>query len=156
MQIFLSAAYLTSVCITVLIVYVMNPPISNAVQGAYFVGACVPALILGGGSLIFQDLTEGLGCIVGGFCVSMWILTLKAGGLITSTGGKAIFIGVFCAACFGLALSRHTRYYGLMGSTSFGGATIIVLGIDCFSQAGLKEFWLYIWGTYHTAQPPVS
>ncbi|MCJ1248171.1 hypothetical protein MMC30_005388 [Trapelia coarctata] len=144
-QIFLSAAYLTSLCITVLIAYVMNPPISNAVQGAYFVGVCVPALILGGGSLIFQDITEGLGCIVGGFCVSMWILTLKAGGSITSTSGKAIFIGIFCVTYFALALSRHTRYYGLIGSTSFGGATVIVLGIDCFSQAGLKEFWLYIW-----------
>lgn len=155
LQIFLSAAYLTSLCITVLIVYVMNPPISNAVQGAYFVGACVPALILGGGSLIFQDITEGLGCIVGGFCLSMWILTLKAGGSITSTSGKAIFIGVFCVVCLGLAFSRHTRYYGLIGSTSFGGATVIVLGIDCFSQAGLKEFWLYIWGMW-LCSPPFS
>ncbi|UKZ77756.1 hypothetical protein TrVFT333_005482 [Trichoderma virens FT-333] len=28
---------------------------------------------------------------------------------------------------------------------SFGGATVIVLGIDCYSRAGLKEFWAYIW-----------
>ncbi|UKZ51929.1 hypothetical protein TrVGV298_005696 [Trichoderma virens] len=28
---------------------------------------------------------------------------------------------------------------------SFGGATVIVLGIDSYSRAGLKEFWAYIW-----------
>ena len=145
-QIFISAAYLSSLSITVLIIYVMNPPVSNAIQAAYFAGALVPALIIGGGALIFRDFTEGLGCLIGGFCLAMWILILKAGGVITSTAGKAIFIGIFCIGFFALSFSHRTRSYCLIGSTSFAGATAIVLGIDCFSRAGLKEFWLYIWG----------
>ncbi|MCJ1400026.1 hypothetical protein MMC11_003229 [Xylographa trunciseda] len=144
-QIFLSVGYLAALSITVLIVYVMNPPVSNGVEGAYLVAVVVPAIILGAGALIFKDITEGFGCILGGFCFSMWMLVLKPGGLITSTGGKAIFIGICCLAFFSLAFSHHTRSYALIGSTSFSGATAIVLGVDCFSRAGLKEFWLYIW-----------
>lgn len=124
----------------------MNPPVTDAVQGAFFVAAFIPALLAGGVAYIFKDITEGLGCMLGGFCLSMWFLVLKAGGLITSTTGRAIFIGVFSAVGWALSFSHYTRTYGLIGCTSFAGATITVLGIDCFSRAGLKEFWLYIWG----------
>lgn len=129
----------------ILIVYVMNTPISDAKQGAYFAAACVSGLIFGGGSVIFADVTEGLGCLLGGFCLSMWLMVLTPGGLLSSTTGKAIFISCFTAAGFALYISHYTRPYGLIGCTSFAGATAIVLGIDCFSRAGLKEFWLYIW-----------
>lgn len=124
----------------------MNPPVSNAVQGAYFVGVFMSGLIFGGGALVFKEVTEGLGCLLGGFCLSMWFLTLKSGGLITNTGGKAIFIAVFCVVCWSFSFSHYTRAYGLMFSTSFAGSTAFVLGIDCFSRGGLKEFWIYIWG----------
>jgi hypothetical protein len=42
----------------------------------------------------------------------------------------------------------YTRPYALMASTAFAGSTAAVLGIDCFSRAGLKEFWLYTWGEF--------
>ena len=124
----------------------MHPPISNAIQGAYFVAIWITGIIFGGGSVVFADVTEGLGCLFGGFCLSMWFLVLKPGGLIPSTAGRAIFIACFTLGTFGLYVSHYTRAYGLIGSTSFAGATVIVLGIDCFSRAGLKEFWLYVWG----------
>lgn len=54
-------------------------------------------------------------------------------------------IGSFCFLVFALAFHARTRPWGLIGSLSFAGATSIVLGIDCFSRAGLKEFWIYIW-----------
>lgn len=145
-HIFLSTAYLASLAVVVLIVYVCKPPVSNAIQGAYFVGIFMSGLIFGGGALVFKDITEGLGCLLGGFCLSMWFLTLKSGGLITSTTGKAIFIAIFCVLCWSLSFSHYTRDYGLIFSTAFGGATALVLGIDCFSLGGLKEFWVYIWG----------
>ncbi|KAH7051044.1 hypothetical protein B0J12DRAFT_76733 [Macrophomina phaseolina] len=140
-----SVAFLVALSITVLVEYVMNPPVTDAVQGAFFVAAFIPALLAGGVAFIFRDITEGLGCLLGGFCVSMWFLVLKSGGLITSTTGRAIFIGVFSAVGWALSFSHYTRTYGLIGCTSFAGATITVIGIDCFSRAGLKEFWLYIW-----------
>ncbi|KAI1800645.1 hypothetical protein F4811DRAFT_538219 [Daldinia bambusicola] len=142
---FFSSAYLASLSITVLIVYVMNLPVSDAVQGAYVVGAVCAGLILGGAATIFKELTEGLGCLLGGFCFSMWLLTLHEGGLLPSTAGKAIFIAAFTAASFAFYFSHYTRPYAMIGLMSFAGATITVLGIDCFSRAGLKEFWAYIW-----------
>ncbi|KAL8725307.1 MAG: hypothetical protein Q9181_006461 [Wetmoreana brouardii] len=145
LHIFFSTAYLTSLAVTVLVIYVMHPPVSNAIQGAYFVAACATGLLFGGGSVIFADVTEGLGCLLGGFSLSMWFLVLVPGGLIKSTAGKVIFIACFTLGSFGFYLSHWTRAYGLIGATSFAGATVVVLGIDCFSRAGLKEFWLYIW-----------
>jgi len=145
MQIFLSSAYLTSLSITVLIIYVMSPPVSSAVQGAYFVAAFVTGVLFGAGSLIFPEITEGLGCFLGGVCLSMWLLVLKPGGTLTGTVGKIVFVLVFGVAVWLLSFFRTIRPYALIGATSFSGATAVVLGIDCFCRSGLKEFWLYIW-----------
>lgn len=145
LHVFLSAAYLVSLAVTVLILYVMNLPVSNAVQGAYVVAAVMTGLILGGGAIVFSEMTEGLGCLLGGFCLSMWLLVLKPGGLLTTASGKSILIAVFTIASFATSFSRYTRPYGLMIFISLGGATAVVIGIDCFSRAGLKEFWAYIW-----------
>lgn len=142
---FFSAAYLASLSTTVLIVYVMTLPVSDAIQGAYVVAVICTGIILGGAATLLKELTEGLGCLLGGFCLSMWLLTLHDGSLIAALSGKVILIGVLTLATFGLTFSRYTREYALIGSISFSGATVTVLGIDCFSRAGLKEFWAYIW-----------
>ncbi|ERF73081.1 hypothetical protein EPUS_06542 [Endocarpon pusillum Z07020] len=144
-QIFLSSAFLTSLSVTVLVVYVMNPPVRMAVQGAYLVAAFMTGVIFGAGSLIFKEVTEGLGCLLGGFCLSMWLLALRPGGTVSSTEGKVVLIAAFSTTVYALSFSRYTRPYGLIGATSFAGATAVALGLDCFSRAGLKEFWLYIW-----------
>jgi hypothetical protein len=144
-QIFLSNAYLAALAVTVLIDYVMKPPISDAIQGAYFVAIFMTGAIFGGGSLIFKEVTEGFGCLLGGFCLAMWLLCLKPGGLITDQTGIGIMVGVFSLVVWAFSWSHYTRNYGLIGSTAFAGATAFVLGIDCFSRAGLKEFWFYIW-----------
>jgi hypothetical protein len=75
----------------------------------------------------------------------MWFLTLKAGGTIPSTVGKAVFIGVLTVIVGATGLTKRTRRWGLVGSIPFSGATITILGIDCFSRAGMKEFWIYLW-----------
>jgi len=142
---FLSTAYLTSLAVTVLIIYVMNPDHSNAIQGAYVVAAVVTGLIFGAVSLVFQEVTEGLGCMLGSFCFAMWILVLAPGGIIHSTAGRGILIGAITVVGFALSFSHHTRMYALLCCTSFAGATVTILGADCFSRAGLKEFWLYLW-----------
>lgn len=126
--------------------YVMHPPVQDAVQGGYFVAVFCTGVIFGGLALIFHEITEGLGCLLGGFCLSMWLLELKPGGLLTASGSKGALIGAISAGIYATSFNHYTRPYSLIGSTSFAGATAIVLGIDCFSQAGLKEFWLYLWG----------
>jgi hypothetical protein len=144
-QIFLSSGYLAALAVTVLIDFLMKPPVGNAIQGAYFVAIFMSGALFGAGSLLFQEVAEGFGCLLGGFCLAMWFLCLKPGGLVTSQTGTGIMVGVFCIAVWSLSFSHWTRNYGLIGSTSFAGATASVLGIDCFSRAGLKEFWFYIW-----------
>jgi hypothetical protein len=146
--VFGSAAYLSALAVTVLIVYLMNPPVTDAIQGAFFVAAFFTGIVFGIVSLVFADMTEGFGCLLGGFCLSMWFLSLKDGGLIGSGTGRAIFIGCMAAAGYSLSFSRYTRNYGLIGSIAFSGATASVLGIDCLAGAGWKEFWLYLWGMY--------
>jgi hypothetical protein len=126
----------------------MKPHVSDAIQGAYLVASVLTGLIFGGISLIFTEVTEGLGCLLGGFCMSMWFLALRPGGLIQSTSGRAIFIGVFAAVTYATSFSHYTRNHGLIISIAFAGATATVLGIDCFSRAGLKEFWLYLWSRF--------
>lgn len=124
----------------------MDPPVSNAVQGAFFVAACVGGIIAGGVATLFKDVTEGLGCLLGGFCFSMWLMTLRSGGLIHSRPGTVVFVIVLSALCFALFFVRRIKNYALITGISFSGATAVMLGIDCFTRAGLKEFWIYIWG----------
>ena len=167
-QVFLSAGFLTSLGVVVshsppssvrtslrtpiltpeqvLIIYVMSPPVTNAVQGAYLVAVFSTGLTFGALAIVFKELTEGLGCLFGGFCFSMWLLTLKPGGLLTETSPKSGFIAAISVAFYALSFNHHTRPYGLIVSTGFAGGTAVTLGVDCFSRAGLKEFWLYIWG----------
>ena len=145
MQTFFSTAFLAALGTTLLILYLMTPPVSPAVQGAFVVAAVCTGAALGGLAVLFKDLAECLGCLLGGVSLSMWLLTLREGGLIENTVGRVIFIAVFAFATFCLYFSRWTRQYGLMACISFSGSTAAVLGIDCFSRAGLKEFWAYIW-----------
>ncbi|KAK3333904.1 hypothetical protein B0T19DRAFT_382931 [Cercophora scortea] len=142
---FFSTAFLASLGTSVLIIYVMVPPVTNPIQGAYVVAAVCTGLILGGLAIIFKEIAECLGCLLGGFCLSMWLLTLQAGGLIKTTDGKVGFIAAFTIVGFAMYFSRWTRAYSLIACNCFSGATAAVLGIDCFSRAGYKEFWAYLW-----------
>ncbi|KAI9653348.1 MAG: hypothetical protein M1831_006053 [Alyxoria varia] len=145
LHIFISVAYLGYTGLIVLIAYVCDPPINPKFQGLYFFAAFATGAIIGGGALFFTDITEGLGCPLGGFAFAMWLLVLKSGGTMESEGGKIGLICGFTAAAWCLSFSQYTRYYGLIVCEAFAGSTITMLGIDCFSRAGLKEFWLYVW-----------
>jgi hypothetical protein len=142
---FFGVAYLIALAVLVLIIYCMNPPVSDGVQGAYFVAILFTGVLCGGIALVFRDLSDGFSCLLGGFCLAMWFLTLKADGTIPSTVGKAVFIGALTAIVGATALNKRTRRWGLIGSIPFSGATAAMLGIDCFSRAGMKEFWIYLW-----------
>ncbi|PFH60607.1 hypothetical protein XA68_10663 [Ophiocordyceps unilateralis] len=142
---FFSTAYITALGVAVLIIYVMTVPVSHAMQGGYVVAVIMSGCAVGAASMFFKELTEGLGCALGGFCVSMWLLCLVPGGLLRSVPAKAIFNASFTVVGFALYFSRWTRDWALIVTLAFSGATATVLGLDCFSRAGLKEFWAYVW-----------
>lgn len=52
----------------------MNPPVTNAVQGGYLVAVVVTGAVFGGLALVFKEITEGLCCLLGGFCIGMWLM----------------------------------------------------------------------------------
>lgn len=145
-QTFLSTALVVGLGCEVLIIYLESPPVSKAVQGAFLIAGVLGGCLLGGLALIFREVSEGFGCILGGFCFAMWLLVLVPGGTIQNQAGRIILLSVFCVACFCLYISRYTRVYGIIICTAFAGATTFMIGIDCFSRAGLKEFWVYLWG----------
>ena len=142
---FFSSAFLMALGVTVLIIYVMNVPVSNGLQGAYVAATILSACALGAASLFCKELTEGLGCALGGFCLSMWLLCLIPGGLLKSQSTRAALLSTLTIGCFACYFTKWTRDWALIILMSLGGATVTVLGIDCFSRAGLKEFWAYLW-----------
>lgn len=129
-----------------LVIYLMSLPVSTGIQGGYVVAAILTGAVLGLFSIAFTEWTEGLGGLLGGFSFSMWLLTLKPGGLLEGTGPKVGLICALCAAFYALSFIKHVRIYVLIANIAFSGATALMLGIDCFTRVGLKEFWLYIWG----------
>jgi hypothetical protein len=133
----------------VLIVYVMSVPdgnVSDGVQGAYLVATVLPGIILGGVlSQYVQWLAKRSGCIVGGFCIAMWIEVLSPGGVITSSSMLALFIALMCLAALAPSFLKKTKEAVYMVCSAFSGITALVLGIDCYSRAGLKELWVYTW-----------
>ncbi|KAI8248304.1 hypothetical protein K4K56_011021 [Colletotrichum sp. SAR 10_98] len=141
----ISVAYAVGLGITVLVVYLAPLPVSNGAQGGFVVAAVLPGILVGVfASLWFNEITECFACGLGGFCFSMWLLCLQEGGLLSGVA-KVVFIVVFTLAVFAAYFTRWTRDWALIVSISFTGATSTVIGIDCFSRAGLKEFWAYIW-----------
>ncbi|KAF2637798.1 hypothetical protein P280DRAFT_471963 [Massarina eburnea CBS 473.64] len=123
----------------------MSPPVSTAVQGGFFAAAFLSGSILGALALAFPDITDGLGCLLGGFCLSMWFLTLKPGGLIDSSGGRVIFISCLTVSAFSLwnlnpdIFPLHTDTYPLnRGIKAELAATIVLAVVALVSQL---ELW---------------
>lgn len=120
----------------------VNPP-SQTIRGM-FVLACSVAGIAGGAIAIFFWKAARY-CIGawGGLAFAWWIQCFHNGGLISSVGLRWIlYIG--CAVIgFVLSTIPKVHYHILLISTAFVGASALMLGIDCYTTAGLKEF--YVW-----------
>jgi hypothetical protein len=135
----------------VLIVDVMSVPdqgISDTVQGAFLIAIVLPGIVLGGlVPWLIKWLAKCMGCIVGGFCMAMWLETLCPGGLIKPSKMTAVLICVMCAVSLAPSIPKFKKWVELayMIFSAFSGSTALVLGIDCYSRAGLKEFWVYTW-----------
>lgn len=137
----------------VIILFTMKHPdagISDRAQGGYLAAAVLPAIIVGGLLQWYVGwLARRAGCVLGGFCMAMWIETLCPGGVIKSSSMTALLIGVMCAVSLAPSIPMLKKWADpvYMTFSAFSGSTAFVLGIDCYSRAGLKEFWAYTWRT---------
>ncbi|KAL1838853.1 hypothetical protein VTJ49DRAFT_2176 [Mycothermus thermophilus] len=147
-RIFLSAALPTALAATLLVLYLAVPPVPAAVQAGYVLAAAGGASVLGGMALLLRvvEVAECAGCVLGGFCLGMWLLTVKEGGLVPGKVGKVVVLAVLSVLAGGLYVVKKIRKYVLAGCVGFAGATGVVLAIDCFARPGLKEFWAWLWG----------
>lgn len=124
------------------ILQAVNPP-SKTLRGLFVLASCVAGIAGGGVTIFFWKATRYFIGGWGGFALALWIQCFRDGGLIHQIGFRWImYIG--CAVVgFVLCTIPKLHYYVLLISTGFVGATSFMLGVDCFTSANLKEF--YIW-----------
>lgn len=64
---------------------------------------------------------------------------MREGGLITSVVGRWALLGSLTVVAFIASLPKWSNDLMTLVSTAWIGATAFVLGVDCYSRAGLKE-----------------
>ncbi|KAF8634405.1 hypothetical protein AX15_000857 [Amanita polypyramis BW_CC] len=144
---FLTGFYTFALCCAVLIIRfgvipAINPP-SKTLRGMFVLASAI-AGIAGGAIAIFfwKTARYGIGAW-GGFTLALWVQCFHDGGVIQPIGFRWIlYIG--CAVVgFALCTIPKIHYHVLLLSTAFMGSTAFMLGIDCFTTAGLKEFYMW-------------
>lgn len=152
-----SFAYLVAIAITALELLLVPTPISNGVQAGYIVGAIVGGGVAGGLAILRPKFFHFFGSVLGGFCFAMWLLTLKESALLgQNTLKNCIFLAAFSLTSLAFYFTTRTRHYLVMFSSSFAAATAFILGIDCLTCAGLKEFWAWIWNLPNDSLFPID
>ncbi|KAI0375299.1 hypothetical protein BV20DRAFT_261994 [Pilatotrama ljubarskyi] len=146
-SIFLIGFYTLSLVCFVLIlrfgvIYAINPP--NETLRGLFVLSCGVAGIAGGGiAIFFWKATKYFIGAWGGLALALWIQCFRNGGLIGPIGFRWIMYIAISVVGFVLCTIPKLHYYVVLMSTAFVGASAFMLGVDCFTTAGLKEF--YVW-----------
>ncbi|KAG6878656.1 hypothetical protein C0993_001179 [Termitomyces sp. T159_Od127] len=162
---FLTGFYtLSLVCFVLILKFgilaAINPP-SKTLRGMFVLSSAIAGFAGGAIAIFFWKATRYAIGAWGGFAVALWIQCFHNGGLIKSVGLRWIlYIGtplsinhpapranhmsLGCAVIgFILCTIPKIHYHILLISTAFVGSSAFILGVDCFTTAGLKEF--YIW-----------
>ncbi|KAF8846278.1 hypothetical protein BDN67DRAFT_939962 [Paxillus ammoniavirescens] len=120
----------------------INPP-NKTLQGM-FVLACAVAGIMGGAfTIFFWKATKYFIGAWGGFAFGLWIQCFRNGGLISSVGMRWILYIACGVVAFVLCTIPKLHWHMLLLATAFVGSSAFILGVDCYTTAGLKEF--YVW-----------
>ncbi|KAA1107046.1 hypothetical protein PGTUg99_026953 [Puccinia graminis f. sp. tritici] len=119
---------------------------STAIQGVFVLACLISAIAAGAVAVIFWKGTRFLVGAGGGFVISLFILSLKSNSLIQAAGLRWVLILAGSSIGFVLATIPLLTIHVTLFATAAMGAAAVVLGIDCFTTGGLKEFWLYIIG----------
>ncbi len=122
-----------------------------------FVLSSFVAGVAGGGfAIFFWKTTKYFIGAWGGFAFGLWVQSLRDGGLIRPIGVRwVMFISMrfrfprryvrlmYCAVCsvigFVMCTIPKIHYQVILVATALVGASAVILGVDCFSTAGLKE-----------------
>jgi hypothetical protein len=83
-----------------------------------------------------------LSSALGGFAAALYLQALKSDGIIQPVALRYILYVGFGTLAFSLACHPRLQAYVLIFSSAGVGSTTIILGIDCFTRANLKEFYI--------------
>ncbi|KIP12493.1 hypothetical protein PHLGIDRAFT_124031 [Phlebiopsis gigantea 11061_1 CR5-6] len=120
----------------------VNPP-STTLRGLFVLACTVAGFVGGGVAIFFWKATRYFIGAWGGLAFALWIQCFRDGGLIHEIGFRWILYIACAVVGFILCTIPRLHYYTLIVSTGFVGATAFMLGVDCYTTADLKEF--YIW-----------
>lgn len=121
----------------------MQPPSpqypSTTLRGLYLL-ACVIASLFGAAiGIFFFNFSKYWVSAAGGFVFGWFLLATREGGLIQSVLGRWGLMGGLTVGAFLCSLVPVLHDHMMLISTAWIGATAFILGIDCYTRAGLKE-----------------
>lgn len=109
-----------------------------------FVLSSFVAGIAGGGfAIFFWQATKYLIGAWGGLAFGLWVQCFRDGGLIRPVGIRWLLFITCAVIGFVLCTIPKIHYQVLLVATAIVGSTAVILGVDCFSTAGLKEFYMW-------------
>jgi uncharacterized membrane protein YbjE (DUF340 family) len=124
----------------------MQPPSpkypTTTLRGLYLL-ACVISSFFGAAAGIFFFNFSKYWVSAGGFTFGWFLLATREGGLITTVLGRWGLMGSLPVVAFLAALVPVLHDHMVLVSTAWIGATAFVLGVDCYTRAGLKEVGLH-------------
>ncbi|KAJ7092614.1 hypothetical protein C8R44DRAFT_816135 [Mycena epipterygia] len=120
----------------------VNPP-SNVLRGLFVLASAVAGIAGGAISIFFWKASRYFIGGWGGFALALWVQCFRNGGVIGPVGFRWIFYIGCGVVGFVLCTIPKIHYHILLISTAIVGSSAFMLGVDCFTTAGLKEF--YIW-----------
>ncbi|RPD64864.1 hypothetical protein L227DRAFT_494979 [Lentinus tigrinus ALCF2SS1-6] len=124
------------------VIQAINPP-NKTLRGLFVLSSGVAGIAGGGIAIFFWKAAKYFTGAWGGFALALWIQCFRNGGLIGPLGYRWIMYIAIAVVGFVLCTIPKLHYYIMLTSTAFVGATAFMLGVDCYTTAGLKEF--YVW-----------
>ncbi|KZS93098.1 hypothetical protein SISNIDRAFT_486029 [Sistotremastrum niveocremeum HHB9708] len=144
---FLTGFYsLALICLALILKFgvlnAINPP-STKLRGLFVLSCGVAGIAGGGVSVLFWSQAKYFIGGLGGFAFGLWLQAFRSGGIIRPIAFRWIMYIACTVVGFILCTIPKLHYQILLISTSIVGATVFMLGVDCFTTAGLKEFYVY-------------
>ncbi|KAG8914118.1 hypothetical protein FRC01_004217 [Tulasnella sp. 417] len=139
----------------------VKPP-TIKLQGLFLLASAIAGIIGGGIFIFFWKGTRYVVGAWGGFALALWIQCFRAGGIIKPVGFRWFFYVAIGMIGFVACTFPKTHYPTMLISTAIVGATSFILGVDCFTTAGLKEFYVWNLGftslfpTFSQHSPPIQ
>ncbi|KAH7883489.1 hypothetical protein F5I97DRAFT_1929762 [Phlebopus sp. FC_14] len=120
----------------------INPP-NKTLQGMFVLASAIAGIMGGAFTIFFWKATKYFIGAWGGFAFGLWIQCFKDGGLVTPVGLRWILYIACGVVAFVLCTIPKLHWHMLLIATAFVGSSAFILGVDCYTTAGLKEF--YVW-----------